>query len=46
MEDENVLNTIDSIKAEAVKNAIGAFNEGFLLGKQYAEQLFKNESKK
>lgn len=31
----------DAFIAEAAKNVARAFNEGFLLGKQYAEKLFK-----
>lgn len=30
--------TLEKYKAEAVKNAIDAFNEGFLLGRQVARQ--------
>ncbi len=46
MEDKKIIDAMEIYKSEAVKNAINAFNEGFMLGRQYAEQLFNNESKK
>lgn len=41
MEDEKVLDALESIKSEAIKNAVNAFNEGFALGEQYAKQFYK-----
>ncbi|MBQ3474454.1 hypothetical protein IJH24_03485 [Candidatus Saccharibacteria bacterium] len=47
MEEQNVLDALDAIRSEAVKNAVNAFNEGYLLGAQYAKQLYKeNKSKR
>ena len=41
MEDKKVRDAMEAHKAEAVKNAVNAFNEGFLLGRQYGESLYK-----
>lgn len=46
MEERKIIDAMESYKSEAIKITIDAFNEGFMLGRQYAEQLFKNESKK
>ena len=43
MEEKEVLDALEAYKAEAIKNAINAFNEGFLLGRQYAEKQFINK---
>lgn len=43
MEEKEVLDALEAYKAEAVKNAINAFNEGFMLGKQHAEKVFMNK---
>lgn len=31
---------VDQYKDEAVKNAIAAFNEGYMLGRKHAERVF------
>ena len=41
MEEDKVRDALEAHKAEAIKNAINAFNEGFQLGRQYAESLFE-----
>ena len=46
MEEQKIVDAIEAFKSEAIKNTINAFNEGFTLGQQYAEQVFKNESEK
>lgn len=46
MEEQKIVNAMESFKSEAIKNTVNAFNEGFMLGQQYAEQVFKNESEK
>ena len=35
---------MDSFSREAEKNAINAFNEGYLLGLRYAETVFKDQA--
>lgn len=32
--------SVETFKAEAIKNAINAFNEGYLMGKRHAEEVF------
>ena len=44
MEDKDVLDAMEAFKIEAMKNALNAFNEGFMYGRRYAEQLYKKES--
>lgn len=46
MEEQEVLDAIEKYKSEAVKNAINAFNEGYLLGLHYAEQVLKGDKEK
>ena len=48
MEEQTILDALEAIRSEAVRNATNAFNEGYLLGRQYAEQLYNenNEKKK
>ena len=44
MEEKEVLDALASIQSEAVKRAVDAFTEGFMLGKQCAEQLYNKKS--
>ena len=32
--------SVEAFKAEAVKNAVSAFNEGYLMGKKHAEDVY------
>lgn len=45
MEDEEVQAALQAIRTEAVKNAVNAFNEGFMYGQRYAEELYNSKSK-
>lgn len=44
MEDKEIQALLATAKSEAVRNAIDAFNEGFLYGRQYAEKLYNSKS--
>lgn len=46
MEEQKVLDVIEKYKSEAIKIAINAFNEGYLLGLHYAEQVLKGNKEK
>lgn len=41
MEEQQIIDTLEVIRREAVKNAVNAFNEGYLLGMQYGKQFNK-----
>lgn len=43
MEEKKVLDAMESAKLEAMTVAINAFNEGFMLGEQYAKELYKDK---
>lgn len=45
MEDEEVQAALQAIRTEAVKNAVNAFNEGFMYGQRYADELYNSKSK-
>lgn len=38
--DEEFVSLMEKFQSEAVKNAVNAFNEGYMLGKMHAEMLF------
>ena len=42
MEERKVLEAVEAHKAEAIKLAIDAFNEGFRLGAEHANREFGN----
>ena len=44
MENDEVFDALDSYKEEAMKIAINAFNEGFLLGVKHANKALKDLS--
>ena len=41
-EDSDFVGLLDKYQNEAANNAIRAFNEGYFLGRKYAEGIFKN----
>lgn len=42
--EQEINDLLESFKNEAVKNAVNAFNEGYLLGRHHAEQMFSEDS--
>ena len=40
MEEKEVLEAVEAYKAESIKLAVGAFNEGFRLGVEHANREF------
>lgn len=42
--EQEINDLLESFKNEAVKNAVNAFNEGYLLGRHHAEQMFSEGS--
>lgn len=44
MEEKEVLDALASIQSEAVKRAVDAFTEGYMLGRKYGEQFYKKKS--
>lgn len=38
--DEEFVDLMEKFRAEAVKNTVNAFNEGYMLGKMHAELVF------
>ena len=38
--DEELVSLMEKYQAEAAKNALNAFSEGYMLGKMHAERVF------
>lgn len=41
--DKEISAAMEAVRAEAMKNAINAFNEGFLLGVRHAKTILEKE---
>ena len=41
-EDKKIQESLEAIRAEAVKNAVNAFNEGYLLGIEHARKVIED----